>query len=237
MKKLEIVIEKPRYSIEEVAGLQAQKASQEQQLEEKRKQLLVNPYAEIIGSLDKGIEELQARLDKSRSELNENEVKIPYYEFLAVAFGKDIKAYIINQLIESINAQLHYWMGILYQNCISLEFDRDLKVTMRNHCSRKSMVYGQASGGEKKRIDLAVLLSFRNVMKLSSGRDPSIMFLDEVMDGIDLYGADKVYDALVELAKTQRVFVITHNPILLEMLSAHDELRVRTQNGQMAIVN
>jgi DNA repair exonuclease SbcCD ATPase subunit len=84
--------------------------------------------------------------------------------------------------------------------------------------------YNGASQGERRRVDLAIMLALAEVAAGASGTTPGTLFLDEVCDGIDESGTGFVVDLVADLAKTRCVVLITHRQDLAEAIPA--KLRV-----------
>jgi DNA repair exonuclease SbcCD ATPase subunit len=229
---------KPAVAIEDVGALAAKREQLVNDIEKKTKELDVNPYTNIIESLQKSVDELSAKDDEEKLEINNTESMIPYYDFWVDAMGKEgIKSFIIDGIVPTLNEQIEYWMQLIYQGTISVSFDKYLNVTIKNNASRKGLKrYGQGSGGERRRIDIAIMLAFRQIMKMSTGKDPNVVFFDEVAENIDEEGLVWLYDVLRDLAKTTRVFVITHNPGLLSLLEGGDVITIVKKNGASTLL-
>lgn len=86
--------------------------------------------------------------------------------------------------------------------------------------------YKAASGGERRRIDIAILLALAEVARAAAGADPGTLWADEVFDALDSAGIADVAAVLAELAEDRCVVVISHNPELAEELNpvAHYEV-------------
>jgi ABC-type Mn2+/Zn2+ transport system ATPase subunit len=80
------------------------------------------------------------------------------------------------------------------------------------------------------------MLAFRQIMKLSTGKDPNIVFFDEVAENIDEEGLQWLYDVLADLAKTCHVYVITHNAGLSNLLKDANKIVLQKQNGSTKLV-
>jgi len=91
--------------------------------------------------------------------------------------------------------------------------------------------YKGASGGERRRIDVALLLALAEVAQAAHGQRPGTLFLDEVFDALDLDGITRVSGVVSELARERAVVVITHNPDLVEIL--RPTLRLHVQDGKL----
>jgi DNA repair exonuclease SbcCD ATPase subunit len=229
---------KPDITLEELATMQANAENDRKTLAEKKAARKINPFSDIIDSLTENITKIDKSVKKAEEAVKTSESLIPYLKFWVAGFGKEgIKSFIINQIVPTLNEQIDYWMQIIYQGAISVSFDKLLNVTMVNNASKNEMIFGQGSGGERRRIDIAIMLAFRQIMKLSTGRDPSVVFFDEVAESLDEEGVMRLYEALEDICKNSRVYVITHNPALLTLLNNADKLIVKKKGGVMTLVN
>jgi len=86
--------------------------------------------------------------------------------------------------------------------------------------------YRAASGGERRRIDVALLLALSEVAAAAHGREPGLLVFDEVFDALDDDGVHAVAEVLGELAQERQVLVITHSKTLAEQVPATMRLRV-----------
>lgn len=80
--------------------------------------------------------------------------------------------------------------------------------------------YKGLSGGERRRVDAAILLAFAEVSTKVCGRPAGTLFTDEVFDAVDDEGVAALAATLAELAKTRCIVVITHNKVLAQQLPA-----------------
>jgi DNA repair exonuclease SbcCD ATPase subunit len=223
---------KPSISLEDLGRFHAQAESDRKALAEKQAAKLQNAYTDMIVTLEKSIEGIQQKITETEATIKENERQLPYMEFWLAAFGKEgIKSFIVDQIIPTLNEQIEYWMQIMYQGSISVQFDKYLNVTMYNNSSKNQMVFGQGSGGERRRIDIAIMLAFRQIMKLTTGKDPNIVFFDEVAENLDEEGVYRLYDALLDISKSSHVYVITHNPLLTSLLERHHKMELVKKDG------
>ena len=77
--------------------------------------------------------------------------------------------------------------------------------------------YASCSGGERRRVDVALLLALRELAVAAHGRDGTI-WADEVFDALDVQGVQDAAAALREMASDRLVVVVTHSPDLLAAL-------------------
>lgn len=70
--------------------------------------------------------------------------------------------------------------------------------------------YDSLSGGERRRVDVALLLALAEAAGVAQGREPGTLWLDEVFDALDVGGCDAVSRVVSALGKTRAVVLITH---------------------------
>jgi DNA repair exonuclease SbcCD ATPase subunit len=136
-----------------------------------------------------------------------------YKRHLEYALGmmKDngIKTSIINKYIPIINKLINSYlqtMDLFVQYELDETFNESIKSRYRDEFS-----YDSFSEGEKARIDLAILFTFRAISKMKSTSATNLLLLDETFDGsIDADGSDSISAILRTLTDTH-VFCISHN--------------------------
>ena len=231
IKKLSL-IEKPK-DISEKVVLDEKIKNLKEQLKYKNKELKESPFSSIIETLENDIDENDISLKNKKEQLEKLEKEIPYYDFWVVAFGDyGIRKFIIDGIIPALNSRIAYWLDCLIDGKIILEFNNELEEKIqRNPPDGDPFVYHAMSGGERRRLNLAVSQAFAYVMSLSSGVYPSIVFLDEVSTNIDVVGVIGVYNMILELSKDRQVFVTTHDQNLLDLLQGCDLINLEKKNG------
>jgi ABC-type multidrug transport system ATPase subunit len=91
------------------------------------------------------------------------------------------------------------------------------------------------SAGQRRRLNLAVSQAFADIMAVSNGTRPSLVFLDEVTTNIDPMGVQGIYNMIQDLSKDKQVFVTTHDHDLLEMLENADTIKLVHEGGKTTI--
>lgn len=199
----------------------------------------LSPYVEMLKEADLEVEKREKVVAEWAIKLKEAERILPYYEFWVIAFGdKGIRKFVIDGIIPALNSRVAHWLQYLIDGKINLKFDNELNETIeRNPSDGDPFVYHAMSGGERRRLNLAVSQAFAHVMMLNSGRCPSVVFLDEVTTNIDPIGVVGVYNMITELAKDRQVFVTTHDQGLLEMLEGAESLNLEKKKGFTKVVS
>lgn len=86
--------------------------------------------------------------------------------------------------------------------------------------------YRGTSGGQRRRIDVALLLALAEFVAAAHGREGGTLFADEVFDALDEDGRSRVVGILHELGKERAVIVVTHSQELLAELAPDAHWRV-----------
>lgn len=140
--------------------------------------------------------------------------KFNHFKFIRSILGEEgVSKYVVKKVLPFLNKKVNSYLGILGSD-YTIVFDSELneKLIARN---RDPMPYASFSGGEKRRIDLALLLSLIDVSKLQNSIDTNILILDEVLDtSMDSDGVENFMDHLNTAFKVsypdKAIYVITH---------------------------
>ena len=197
------------------------------------------PFKFIIESLQEEQDAKGSEIESKSVDLEALERNLPYYDFWQTGFGDSgIRKFVIDGIMPALNARIAHWLQFLIDGKITLEFDNSLEeVIQRNPPDGDPFVYHAMSGGERRRLNLAVSQAFAHVMMLNSGTYPSLVFLDEVTTNIDQMGVVGVYNMIMELAKDRQVFVTTHDQNLLDMLDGCELLTLEKKGGFTRLKN
>jgi len=132
-----------------------------------------------------------------------------YYEICKILLRDDgIKAKIIKQYLPVMNQLINQYldrMGANYSFHLDESFNEVIKSRYRDTFS-----YASFSEGEKMRIDLALMFTWREIAKLKNSVNTNLLIMDEVGDSsLDAEATDVLWDILGGLENTN-VFVISH---------------------------
>jgi len=226
-------VEKPEISVNEKVLEDQFNELKNQALAKKAEFDGPSPYVEILRLAVEESDIKAKECEDKKEKLNELNKLSPYYDFWVKAFGDSgIRKFIIDGIIPALNSRVAYWLQFLIDGKIKLVFDNELDEKIeRNPSDGDPFVYHAMSGGEKRRLNLAVPQAFAHVAMLNSGVCLSACFLDEVTTNIDPSGVQGVYNMIMELAKDKQIFITTHDHDLLELLSGCDTINLRKQDG------
>lgn len=106
---------------------------------------------------------------------------LDYNKFIRTVLGEDgIGKYVIKKVLPFLNQKIIHYLGLLGSD-YSLVFDQDLNESLVNK-NGMAKEYSSFSAGEKKRIDLSILMAMMDVAKNQNSIDTNILILDEVLD-------------------------------------------------------
>lgn len=145
--------------------------------------------------------------NEEKAKLNEEK----HYMEVVSTLLKDtgIKTKIIRQYLPVINKLVNKYlqaMDFFVQFNLDEKFDETIKSRHRDDFS-----YASFSEGEKQRIDLALLFTWRTIAKMKNSVATNLLILDEVFDSsLDNNGTDYVMSLLDTIGEDTNVFVISH---------------------------
>lgn len=134
-----------------------------------------------------------------------------YYQDIASSLLKDtgIKTKIIRQYLPVINKLVNKYLAAM-DFFVSFELDEAFSETIKSR-HRDDFSYASFSEGEKQRIDLALLFTWRTIAKMKNSASTNLLLLDEVFDSsLDNNGTDYLMNLLNTLGDETNVFVISH---------------------------
>lgn len=137
--------------------------------------------------------------------------------------------YIIRNVLEYFNNKCNYYLGYLTDSLFRIEFDDELSEII--HIGKVETAYITLSGGEKRKVNLAVMMALKDLLIFTDKNHSNILFLDEVAENIDESGVAGLYNLMLELKKTRNLFVITHNRHLKNMLESSPRITIEKKDG------
>ena len=143
----------------------------------------------------------------NRSKLIEDK----HYLDIAGVLLKDtgIKTKIIRQYLPVINKLVNKYLTAM-DFFVHFELDESFNEVIKSR-HRDEFSYASFSEGEKQRIDLALLFTWRTIAKMKNSASTNLLLLDEVFDSsLDTNGTDYVMNLLNTIGEDTNVFVISH---------------------------
>ena len=120
-----------------------------------------------------------------------------------------IKSRIIKQYVPVMNKLINKYLAAM-EFFVDFNLDEDFKETIRSR-HRDDFVYSSFSEGEKMRIDLALLFTWRAIAKLKNSASTNILIMDEIFDSsLDSQGTDEFLKIIKELTSDTNIIIISH---------------------------
>jgi len=154
--------------------------------------------------------EFKTNLKKTEEELATKKEDIIYHDF-AYSLLKDdgVKTKIIKKYLPFINQQVNRYLQLMefYINFkLNEEFSESIESPIHEDFS-----YSSFSEGEKMRIDLALLFTWREVARVKNSVNTNLLIMDEVFDSsLDSMGTDEFLKIIRFIIKDANIFVISH---------------------------
>jgi len=161
---------------------------------------------------DKKISSSEEKLKEIESKIEELQKSLLILENAKFVVSEEgVKTFIVKKMLSVLNSQLNFYLKSLDAPC-TCTFDEMFEETIHND-SGKECSYFNFSGGERKRIDVAVLFMFQDILKMHTGVSFNLSMYDELLDGgLDDKGIDKVIELLRERVNTHQdaIYIVSH---------------------------
>ena len=159
--------------------------------------------------IEQQLEQLKIDLEKTKIEKNKIVEQKGYVDILRTILNdKGAKAQIIKKYLPIMNTLINQYL----QNMdffISFHLDEEFNETVKSRF-RDTFNYNNFSEGEKMRIDLALLFTWRQIAKMKNSVNTNLLVLDEIFDSsLDGQGTDDFFKIIKTMTK-ENIFIISH---------------------------
>lgn len=207
------------------------KINTELKLKEQNIRSINNDIAKIKKDILNVDNKKEDKVDKSKYELKlvglNNAIKIREEWSESVDYWYNIfspksllRSAIIRKYIAILSDIFEYYISKLYNNeilaKITISDDGDIDINI--YYNGYETNYWQMSSGERKRIDISMMLSLYEFNSYINPNMPKFLIMDELLDSLDPIGIDSVIDTLVDVQKRHNIdlYLVSHIPIPLE---------------------
>ena len=159
---------------------------------------------------NESLKTLKQKLSDLLSEQKELSTEKHYYEYAANLL-KDggIKTKIIKQYLPIMNKLINKYLTAM-DFFVNFNINESFEETIKSR-HRDDFSYSNFSEGEKLRIDLALLFTWRQIAKLKNSTNTNLLILDEVFDSsLDAVGTEEFLKLIQDMGKDTNVFIISH---------------------------
>ena len=187
-----------------ISGCQRQIRDLESEIQKLTEQLANrNTEHEKLESFKENLEETYKKLSIQKDTIN-------YHDF-SYSLLKDggVKSKIIKKYLPLINQQVNRYLQMM-DFYINFTLDEEFNETVQSPI-HDNFSYASFSEGEKMRIDLALLFTWREVARYKNSVNTNLLVMDEVFDSsLDGYGTEEFLKIIRFVVKDANVFVISH---------------------------
>ena len=163
---------------------------------------------------DEKLANFQNSLQTTYDDLASKKDTINYYDF-SYSLLKDggVKSKIIKKYLPLINQQVNRYLQLM-DFYINFTLDEEFNETVQSPI-HENFSYSSFSEGEKMRIDLALLFTWREVARMKNSVNTNLLIMDEVFDSsLDGFGTEEFLKIIRFVVKDANIFVISHKESL-----------------------
>ena len=160
------------------------------------------------------LDEFKSNLQQTIEYLADKKQEIVHHDF-AYSLLKDdgVKTKIIRKYLPFINQQVNRYLQMM-DFYINFHLDEEFKETVKS-AIHEDFSYSSFSEGEKMRIDLALVFTWRAIAKMKNSANTNLMVLDEIFDSsLDGQGTDDFFKIVNKMGK-ENIFIISHKGDIL----------------------
>ena len=185
---------------------------------------------------EREVEDVRKEFADHKSRTEQVEVELEKMKLVErVLSTKGVRSYVLGKTLSGIEEVANAWLPRIASG--------DLRIKLSPYSEKKTggvsdsislevigagggHGYKGASGGERRRIDVAILLALSEIASASAGREGATLWFDEVFDALDDEGVESVCQVLQELGQEQCVVVITHSEQMIKALHGAERVHL-----------
>lgn len=186
-----------------------------------------NPHADQLAAAKTKVAGYRSEIKQHTERLEAINVDRAHHMFWVRGFsGQGLPSFLLDSVMPYITERANHYLSVLADGDITMSFStqRELKSAkgeMRDQINIAWEIEGvegyPPSGGQQKKMDIATDLALMDLVATREGAHPDILMLDEVLDGLDKEGRNRVSALLHELRKTREtILVISHDEDIAE---------------------
>jgi len=164
--------------------------------------------------IESQLEQLKVDLENTKVERDKIVEKKGYVDILReILNDKGAKSQIIKKYVPIMNTLINQYLQSM-DFFISFHLDEEFNETVKSRF-RDTFNYNNFSEGEKMRIDLALLFTWRQIAKMKNSVNTNLLVLDEIFDSsLDGQGTDDFFKIIKTMTK-ENIFIISHKGDIL----------------------
>jgi DNA repair exonuclease SbcCD ATPase subunit len=227
---------KPKTTVEACEAVVAQYQSLRREIENTQKSITAlktkkNPYAQLIKSLKADLAKKQAEVQSYDEERRTLDILFGHFKYIHKSYAdrRNIKKWLLDDLIPFLNKRIHYYLD-------SFGVDLHLSFTSTLGDEMEKWDYELCSGGERKRIDLAIMFGLYDLHLAIYGPQCNVMILDEVDGKLDDKGVRAFTDVILtdfsgqtDKPRPETILVVSHKTAMRAAFPT--QILIRKEDG------
>jgi DNA repair exonuclease SbcCD ATPase subunit len=179
-----------------------------------------SPHQQNIATWERKRLEAQNSFNNIKKRLDGFDIIIRHLTYIFSAYNdkQKLKSALLGDLVPFLNERVSYYLGAL-----GCEFDLAFDATLKDTTTKWD--YEFCSGGERKRIDLAVMFAFYDLYVAIYGPQCNVIVLDEVDGRLDPIGVEAFVSVIERDFTKKGAATGTHKPDAVLVISHKDEMR------------
>lgn len=126
-----------------------------------------------------------------------------------------IKAKIIKQYVPVINKLINKYLSIM-ELPVGFELNESFEETIKSRF-RDVFSYDSFSEGEKQKLDLAILFTWRAIAKMRNSSSTNLLIMDEIFDSsLDVNGVEQLLSIIESISGENNIFIISHKESMMD---------------------
>ena len=169
-------------------------------------------FEKILQDLDNRLELLDKNINQEQANYNESVNYVECIKHCVQLVTKDFRTYLLQNSINYLNKVLENYSTLLFSNAGDIirisNNDTKLDITLGN------ATYESLSGGEKTRVNIALLLAQKSLANIIGNIDCNIIILDEILGYCDSQAEINIIDLITkELEALESIYMVSHKEI------------------------
>lgn len=148
---------------------------------------------------------IEGDIEKAQKTIEDLQARIKVVKSMETFASRDFRGILLEEVISRLDTILKGYSEIVYGNSLTHFYQEGNAIVVEFDGKE----YESLSGGEQQKLNVILQLSLRDLIIELTGLSGSFLFLDEIFDGLDHTGCDKMIELVQSLGTN--VFVISHH--------------------------
>ena len=184
------------------------------------------------------IKEYTGKIEDAQNKSNDLEFELEAYSFAKKVLGDDgYRAELVGRIVAALNAKANEYLSKL-DAPVTISIDKFFSDNIVDITTGDVVEYNSLSGGEQRRVDLAMLLAFMDIRSMQGDAKFSTLFFDEILDSaLSQQACERLMGILKSRLEEDGVssIVITHRKELLDNDNVDSKIMVTKLGGISSI--